>query len=115
MIGPNIITTTTAAAAVVNLPRCEGGQGEGCEALAESDYVRQLQQRSAEKYAERRKQQLIRYNYQNFKDYFAFSTWRGFGVGWGLGLTLRGFGVGLGIGGSDPVVIRLCTITQHTQ
>ena len=58
----------TATAAVVNLPRCEGGQGEGCEAMAEgSDFVRQLQERSKEKYAERRKQQLIRYNYQNFK------------------------------------------------
>lgn len=58
----------SAAAAVVNLPRCEGGQGEGCEALSEgSEYIKQLQQRSAEKYAERRKQQLVRYNYQNFK------------------------------------------------
>ncbi len=55
-------------AAVVNLPRCEGGQGEGCEALSEgSEYVRQLQQKSAEKYEERRKQALIRYNFNNYK------------------------------------------------
>jgi hypothetical protein len=62
-----------ASAAVVNLPRCEGGQGEGCEAMAEgSDFVKQLQQRSKEKEGERKKQRLIRYNYQNFKDYFSF-------------------------------------------
>jgi hypothetical protein len=33
------------------VPRCEGGQGEGCEALAEgNEFVRKLQQRSAENY-----------------------------------------------------------------
>lgn len=60
---------------MVNLPRCEGGKGDGCEAMAEgSEFVRQLQQRSAEKYEERRKQALIGYNYRNFKDYFLFKN-----------------------------------------
>lgn len=86
---------------MVNLPRCEGGQGEGCEAMAESEFVRQLQQKSAEKYAERRKQQLIRYNYQNFKDYFSFSASGFLGVGV-LGLWL---GV-LVVWGAD--VLLLC-------
>lgn len=75
---------------MVNLPRCEGGKGDGCEAMAEgSEFVRQLQQRSAEKYEERRKQALIGYNYRNFKDFFAFKL--SFCVVFGLGVACMGW------------------------
>jgi hypothetical protein len=41
-----------AQAAIVNLPRCEGGLGDGCEAMSasEGELVKQLQARSAKNY-----------------------------------------------------------------
>ncbi|KAM3575152.1 hypothetical protein VYU27_002955 [Nannochloropsis oceanica] len=60
-------------AAVVNLPRCEGGLGEGCAAMGEGEgeLVKKLQERSAKNYESSKKQKLIKYNLNNFKDYFA--------------------------------------------
>ncbi len=45
-----------AHAAIVNLPRCEGGLGDGCEAMSasEGELVKQLQARSAKNYVRMR-------------------------------------------------------------
>ncbi|KAG5185538.1 hypothetical protein JKP88DRAFT_268288 [Tribonema minus] len=50
---------------------CEVGVGDGCAQAAEgSDLIRKLQQRSAERRAEREQQMLETYNEHNFADYF---------------------------------------------
>ncbi|TFJ80739.1 hypothetical protein NSK_007916 [Nannochloropsis salina CCMP1776] len=59
-------------AAVINMPRCEGGLGDGCAAMGEgNEFVKKLQERSAKNYESSKKQKLIKYNLNNFKDYFA--------------------------------------------
>lgn len=53
-LGGNLFLTSSplaAQAAVVNLPRCEGGQGDGCDAMSEgNEFVKKLQERSAKNY-----------------------------------------------------------------
>uniref|UniRef100_A0A7S3NIM4 Uncharacterized protein n=1 Tax=Aureoumbra lagunensis TaxID=44058 RepID=A0A7S3NIM4_9STRA len=65
-------SSRSVSAAIIQKQICEQGQGEGCVDLAgDSELLRELQLRSAEKRAERDKASLERYNYNNFGDYFA--------------------------------------------
>ena len=60
-------------AKVISAPRCDAGQGDGCEALAaNSEFLLNLQKKSAENYEKDMKEYLNNYNYNNFKDYFRF-------------------------------------------
>lgn len=62
------LSPSTAEAAIVNLPRCEGGQGPGCEDMAAgSEFVRKLQERSAKNYDKALAKKVQNYNYNNFK------------------------------------------------
>lgn len=65
-------TTWPASAAVIDVPLCTQGQGPGCEEFAgDSALLRDLQEKSRARKAEREAAALDRYNYNNFADYFA--------------------------------------------
>ena len=57
--------------ALITAPICASGVGDGCEELAESPLIAELQARSAEKREQRRKEALERYSVNNFNDFFA--------------------------------------------
>mmetsp|Transcript_8207 Transcript_8207/g.30829 ORF Transcript_8207/g.30829 Transcript_8207/m.30829 type:complete len:159 (-) Transcript_8207:346-822(-) len=68
-----------AEAAVVNVPRCEGGAGAGCAAQLEelegssdagSKYILELLKRSEQNHERYMKEATDDYNYRNYKDFF---------------------------------------------
>ena len=66
------VVAAPAAQALVTNPICASGVGDGCaELAAESPLILELQQRSAEKREQRRKESLERYSVNNFNDFFA--------------------------------------------
>ena len=56
---------------MVSAPICASGVGDGCEELADSPLIAELQARSAAKREQRRKESLERYSVNNFNDFFA--------------------------------------------
>ena len=54
-------------------PICQQGVGPGCDELATSPFIKDLQDRSAKMKPDRDKAALERYNVNNFSDYFASS------------------------------------------
>ena len=63
--------TALRAKALVSAPICASGVGDGCEELADSPLIAELQARSAAKREQRRKESLERYSVNNFNDFFA--------------------------------------------
>ena len=64
-----------ARADVRNAPVCANGVGDGCAELAgDSEFLRDLQRKSAEKRDERARAALDRYSVNNFNDYFAVAN-----------------------------------------
>ena len=65
------VVAAPAAQALVTNPICASGVGDGCEELADSPLIAELQARSAAKREQRRKESLERYSVNNFNDFFA--------------------------------------------
>ena len=65
------VVAAPAAQALVSAPICASGVGDGCEELADSPLIAELQARSAAKREQRRKESLERYSVNNFNDFFA--------------------------------------------
>jgi len=68
-------TPPAANAAVIAVARCDSGVGDGCEANAkESEVIRNLLQSSKQNRKKYERENLERYNLNNYKDYFAAGT-----------------------------------------
>ena len=70
MIGVGYVFPSQSNAAVLQSKGCAMGEGDGCSDLAENEFIRKLQERSAAKKDQYVKEALDAYNMKNYPDFF---------------------------------------------
>jgi len=70
MIGVGYVFPSQSNAAVLQSKGCAMGEGDGCSDLAENEFIRNLQEKSALKKEQYVKEALDAYNMKNYPDFF---------------------------------------------